>query len=166
MDVSSFIPSRETARDFRAALGQFGTGITIVTVATPQGAMGITANSFASVSLDPPLVLWSPSNASKRAAHFISAERYAIHILAKDQHELSAQFAKTPHAFEPHTYRECENGVPLIEGCLARFECQRHATHDGGDHTIVVGKVERVTVRSGLPLLFHGGQFGTILPDV
>ncbi|MEH6836871.1 MULTISPECIES: flavin reductase family protein [Falsihalocynthiibacter] len=163
--MSSFIPSRKTARDFRDALGLFGTGVTIVTVATPQGAMGITANSFASVSLDPPLVLWSPANASKRAVHFIHAEHYAIHILAKDQQELSGRFAKTPHAFEPHLYSECKNGVPLIEGCLARFECRRHAIHEGGDHTIVVGEVERVNVGAGAPLLFHGGHFGTILPD-
>ncbi|WP_380056111.1 flavin reductase family protein [Falsihalocynthiibacter sp. SS001] len=164
--VNSFIPDTQNTRPFRDALSQFGTGITVVTVNTPNGPMGITANSFASVSLDPPLVLWSPSNASRRAAFFIEAEHYAIHILGKDQAHISHAFAKVPHSFGALSYKESEHGVPLIDGCLATFECRHHAAHEGGDHTIIVGEVERVTTGEGEPLLFHAGSFGTFHADL
>jgi flavin reductase (DIM6/NTAB) family NADH-FMN oxidoreductase RutF len=127
--------------------------------------MGITANSFAAVSLDPPLVLWSPANASKRAAYYIEAADYAIHVLRSDQVDVSAAFAKAPHRFHGLSYTLNAQGVPLIDGCLARFECRHHAAHEGGDHTILVGEVLKVELSTGAPLLFQNGTFGSFHPD-
>lgn len=164
--MKSFTPNADNTRAFRTALGQFGTGVTVVTVASPEGPMGITANSFAAVSLDPPLVLWSPANASKRASYYIEAADYAIHVLRADQGAVSAAFAKAPHRFHDLSYTLSDQGVPLIEGCLARFECRRHAAHEGGDHTILVGEVVNVALDAGAPLLFQNGTFGSFQPDL
>ena len=154
-----FTPGPETARAFRDALGRFATGVTIVTTMTEDGPIGITANSFASVSLDPPLVLWSPARASRRFAAFEAAEHYAIHVLGEDQHDLARAFTKENWPVEDHGWHAA-HGVPVIEHSIARFDCARHAIHDGGDHAIVVGRVGRAAIADGAPLLFAGGAFG------
>jgi flavin reductase (DIM6/NTAB) family NADH-FMN oxidoreductase RutF len=157
----TFAPGPETARDFRQALGRFVTGVTVVTTQSEIGPLGITANSFASVSLDPALVLWSPAKASRRYAAFAEAEHYAIHVLAKDQKALCKDFTRDgTAAFDALDWAACPRGVPLIAGALARFECTRTATHDAGDHGIVVGQVTRASWRDGLPLVFSQGAFG------
>lgn len=157
---SLFEPSPETAREFRNALGLFGTGVTIVTTSHDHAPLGITVNSFASVSLDPALVLWSPARASLRFTQFESAPRYAIHVLDHSQANLASQFAKDAYCFDHCTWHWSEEGVPLIENTVARFECERLSSHDGGDHAIVVGRVTRAATFGGEPLMFVGGKFG------
>jgi flavin reductase (DIM6/NTAB) family NADH-FMN oxidoreductase RutF len=161
---NNFSPSPATARDFRDALGRFATGITIVTTQGPNGPMGFTANSFASVSLDPPLVLWSPAKASARFALFAEAQHYAIHILNADQAALSARFIRGGQGFEGLAHDLNDNGAPVIPNVLARFDCVQHATHDGGDHLIILGRVLHCAMCDGAPLLFSQGGYGAFNP--
>jgi len=156
----SFDPADADPRDFRNALGRFATGVTIITCDTGEGPIGITANSFASLSLDPALVLWSPAKSSQRYRFFVEAEHFAVHVLDDDQRAVCDAFTRDGNAFAPLPWANCPRGVPLIDGCLSRFECDRVACHDGGDHSIVVGQVTRVTTRPGKPLLFFNGTFG------
>jgi flavin reductase (DIM6/NTAB) family NADH-FMN oxidoreductase RutF len=145
--------------ELRNALGQFATGVTVVTIAGPQG---FTANSFASVSLDPPLVLWSPARASARFPAFSNARHFAIHVLAEDQFGLSRHFVRGGQGFEGVEHEVSAEGVPLLAGTLARFECVQEATHDGGDHLIVIGRVLRFAVGQGKPLVFAQGGYGAV----
>jgi flavin reductase (DIM6/NTAB) family NADH-FMN oxidoreductase RutF len=161
MQDLTFVPGRDTERSFRDALGRFATGVTLVTAAGPHGPVGFTANSFAALSLDPPLVLWSPAKHSQRHGIFTRAEHFAIHVLHEGQlglmklfHRGGSGFADVPHATSPE-------GVPLLSDALARFECARHALFDGGDHSIVVGRVLRAEVRAGAPLVFSAGRYGS-----
>lgn len=157
----AFTPDPENGRDFRDALGRFGTGITVVTAPSIDGPVGVTANSFSSVSMDPPLVLWSPSKSSRRAAYFLKSTHFAIHVLSQVQAGIGSGFSKDPFAFDDLDWEPGHGAVPLLNGCLARFECRRHAVHDGGDHHIIVGHVDRVTTADiADPLLFFGGQYG------
>ncbi len=153
-----FTPGPDTGRQLREALGRFATGVTVVTAATPQGAVGITANSFTSVSLDPALVLWCPARASRRFPAFADAAHFAIHVLGAEQRDLANSFAAGAGAFDPVAHSP--EGVPLLPGVLARFDCALHAAHDGGDHSIVVGRVLRTELRDGAPLVFAGGAYG------
>lgn len=161
-----FDPSDADPRAFRDALGRFATGVCVVTCNTPDGPLGITANSFASVSLDPPLVLWSPAKNSYRHPLFCAAERFAIHVMGSEQEAICNGFAKTGDAFDDCTLSYDAHGTPLIEGCLSRFECSLEAAHDAGDHTILVGHVHRVSARPkgapDAPLLFHAGFYGRL----
>ncbi len=147
------------SRAFRNALGSFATGVCIVTAPNKEGPVGITASSFASVSLDPPLVLWSPAKDSQRFPYFNTARHYAIHVLDGHQQDLCNAFTRDRHAFDHCDWQEDANGVPLIADCLARFDCTLDATHDAGDHLIIVGRVTSAAFRPGLPLLFQGGRF-------
>lgn len=157
----TFRPDADDTRAFREALGTFATGVTIVTCKSEVGPLGMTANSFASVSLDPPLVLWSPARASKRFPAFEAAEHFAIHILGEDQHDFCTTFASDGGDFSQLTWQESATGVPLIDGCAARFECQQYAVHDGGDHAIIVGQVISASIIKGQgTLIFSGGVFG------
>lgn len=153
-------PGPDELRGLRDALGRYATGVTVVTAPTPGGPIGITANSFASVSLDPPLVLWSPARASRRFRFFCEAEHFAIHILGDDQQDLCDRFARTGHEFDGADWLMGAHGVPLLSGCLARFECRHAACHDGGDHAIIVGEVRRASWRDGEPLIFSQGCYG------
>ncbi|WP_323007232.1 flavin reductase family protein [Pseudorhodobacter sp.] len=160
MTDTTFTPDAMDNRAFRDALGCFATGVTIVTIQSGHGPMGFTANSFASLSMDPPLVLWSPARASSRFDHFASARNYTIHVLAHDQAKLIARFIRGGPGFDGLSYHRNAEGVPLLAGALARFDCEQHATHDGGDHLIVVGRVLRCTKRETAPLVFTQGQYG------
>ncbi|MBX3530160.1 MAG: flavin reductase family protein [Rhizobiaceae bacterium] len=156
-----FVPGPYRKREFRDALGRFATGVTVVTTATADGPVGITANSFASVSLDPPVVLWSIGRHSSRFAAFADCERFAVHVLAADQVDLSRRFARsTVDAFAGLDIEESAEGVPLLSGCLSRFECTRLAAHEGGDHLIVVAGVTGACLRDGDPLVFSRGGYG------
>ena len=157
-----FIPHPENDRLLRDAFGRFATGVTIVTTAVDDGCIAITANSFSSVSLDPPLVLWSPSRKSKRFVHFVEAEHYAIHVLAADQRELAFNVAKDGGALLRAPLGTNAEGVPILDDCLARFDCARNAVHDGGDHAIVVGRVLHAELRDGDPLAFYSGKVARI----
>nr|WP_201156434.1 flavin reductase family protein [Rhodobaculum claviforme] len=159
-EALEFTPGPETARLLRDALGRFATGVTVVTVASDMGPVGITANSFTSVSLDPPLVLWCPARGSRRFAHFADAAHFSIHVLGADQMELSRRFASGPGTFDAIPETLSPEGVPCLPGVLARFDCALHAAHDGGDHSIVVGRVLRSALGDGAPLVFAGGGYG------
>lgn len=149
------------ARQLRSVLGRFFTGVTIVTTVNEQGkACGVTANSFTSVSLDPPLVLWNQALSSSSHPVFREAERFAINILAEDQISLCQRFAKSgADKFEGLEVTAGLGGVPLIDGCCAVLECRKVATHDGGDHAVFIGEVERVISSDRPPLIFGDGQY-------
>ena len=150
----------------RRALGAFPTGVTVVTTMTPQGPLGMTANSFASVSLEPPLVLWSPARKSKRFPAFEAAEFFAVHVLAEDQKHLSEQFATTGlEGFETLEFETGLGDAPLLSGCSARFECSQAAGHDGGDHLILVGEIMRFASTDKAPLVYHKGSYGSLKDD-
>lgn len=160
IQAAEVVPDAANARLFRDALGRFATGVTVVTIRGPDGPMGFTANSFASLSLDPALVLWSPARASQRFPFFAAARHYAIHVLGREQADLAARFSRGGHGFDGLTWTPNAEGVPILTGALARFDCVQHATHDGGDHLIIVGQVLRLALEEGEPLVFAKGKFG------
>ena len=156
----------DPSRALRNALGQFATGVTVVTTQTDKGPLGITANSFSSVSLDPPLVLWSPARASRRFAAFEAATHYAIHVLSDTQEHVCKRFSTDGFDFDGLDWAPGQNGAPLIGGALAQFECTRYAAHDGGDHLIIVGRVTQARQTAGKPLIFAQGAFRALTcPD-
>jgi len=160
MHDHSFIPGPDTTHAFRGALGCFGTGVTVVTTMTATGPLGMTANSFTSVSLDPALVLWCPARVSRRHDDFAAARRFAIHVMADHQQALALRFARNGDDFDGLDWQSRENGPPRLAGCLARFDCTHAATHDGGDHSIILGRVTRITHRDGQGLMFKRGRYG------
>ncbi len=149
--------------DFRRALGTFPTGVAIITTKDPDGRpVGLTCNSFSSVSLDPPLVLWSLRTSSKSLPAFRAASSFAINVLAEDQGKLSARFASSAivDKFEGVAHSEGHLGVPLIDECLARFHCSTFSEHEAGDHVIFIGRVERFEHgRKEDPLVFYKGAY-------
>jgi len=149
------------ARAFRDALGQFATGVAIVTACGDGGErVGATVSSFNSVSLDPPLVLWSLDKNARSRAAFESSTHFAVHILTLEQRELAQLFARRgADKFSGLRCRQGLGGVPLLEQCAACFECETRHRYDGGDHLIFVGEVLQFERLSGSPLLFHGGTF-------
>ncbi|SCK16447.1 p-hydroxyphenylacetate 3-hydroxylase reductase component [Vogesella sp. LIG4] len=153
-------------RVFRRALGNFATGVTIVTAATPSGArVGVTANSFNSVSLDPPLVLWSIDKRSGSYAVFEEATHFAVNILAADQIELSNQFARPrDDKFAGIAVETGAGGAPLFADCAARFQCEKYQQLDGGDHWILIGKVVAFDDLGRSPLVYHQGTYSMVLP--
>ena len=161
------LPPSFSSPEFRQALGTFATGVTVVTGRDAEGALiGLTANSFNSVSLDPPLVLWSLSRRAGSMPAFTRGSHYAIHILAADQVALAQRFAtKDIDRFAGLPMVEGAGGVPLLEGAVARFECFNRSQYEEGDHVIFVGEVEQCVHRDGVaPLIFHGGRYFTELP--
>lgn len=153
--------------EFRLSLSMFATGVTIVTARQPDGKMvGLTANSFNSVSLQPPLVLWSLARRASSLAAFSAGSHYAINILASDQKTLAERFAaRGADRWGGVAWREGVAGAPLLEGAAAVFECFNRSRYEEGDHVIFVGEVEHCTHRADAsPLLFHGGRFYTEHP--
>jgi flavin reductase (DIM6/NTAB) family NADH-FMN oxidoreductase RutF len=160
-------PPSFSSQEFRTALGMFATGVTIVTARTTHGSViGLTANSFNSVSLDPPLVLWSLAQAAASLPAFRGGSHYAINVLAADQKLLAERFAlKGADRWAGVSFTEGMGGAPLLTGAAATFECFNRSRYDEGDHVIFVGEVERCSWRPGAsPLLFHGGHFYTEHP--
>lgn len=152
-------------RDFRRALGCFATGVTVLSTLDAEGhARGMTISSFNSVSLDPPLILWSLALDSPSLPTFRDASHYAVNVLAADQQALSNRFAsRLSDRFEGVDTRSGLSGTPLLEGCCAWFECRHEATYPGGDHLIFVGRVERFAAQPGVaPLLFHAGAYARL----
>lgn len=147
----------------RQAAGQFATGITVVSTHDNGIVRGMTANSFTSVSLDPPLVLVSVDTQRSIHGALVVAERFVISVLASHQQHVSARFAssktdmRSAYADIDHTLTS--DGLPLISGALAHFVCRRYAVYPGGDHALFVGLVEEVTVASGAPLLYVAGAY-------
>lgn len=145
----------------------FATGVTIVTARTDSGDLvGLTANSFNSVSLSPPLVLWSLARAAGSMAAFSNGRHYAINVLAADQQSLAERFAaRDTDRWAGVGFTAGASGAPLLDGAAASFECFNRSQYAEGDHVIFVGEVERCTHRSeASPLLFHGGRFYTEHP--
>jgi flavin reductase (DIM6/NTAB) family NADH-FMN oxidoreductase RutF len=148
--------------NLRQSLGKFATGVTVVTCQGPGGPCGITANSFSSVSLEPPLVLWNIAKISNSLQAFLKAERFAINVLSAEQRDLSHHFAQPDHTrFNGVEHTTSEHGVPLLPNTIACFECRTHAIHDCGDHHIIIGEIDRFSSVDGEPLLFFGGEYRT-----
>nr|pir nitrilotriacetate monooxygenase (EC 1.14.13.-) component B [imported] - Chelatobacter heintzii [Aminobacter aminovorans] len=151
-------------KGFRRALGTFPTGVTIVTAPGVDGPAGVTANSFASVSLDPPLVLWSIGHTSRSHSKFQQSATFAINILADDQVGVSQVFAGgSADKFSLVDWHTGRTGAPLIDNALAYFDCVCEARHEGGDHTIMIGRVVDFGRAEGSPLAFSQGRYGVTL---
>ncbi|HEV8315748.1 MAG TPA: flavin reductase family protein [Burkholderiaceae bacterium] len=148
-------------RAFRNALGTFTTGVTVVTTRDTAGRdVGLTVNSFNSVSLEPPLVLWSLARNAASLPAFVASEHFAVHILAADQEPLSNRFAQRgADKFSGLELARGEGGVPLLPGCAARFRCRTAYRHEGGDHEIFVGEVLGFEAFDRAPLVFHKGGY-------
>jgi flavin reductase (DIM6/NTAB) family NADH-FMN oxidoreductase RutF len=160
-------PPDFSTREFRASLGMFATGVTIVTARTAGGDLvGLTASSFNSVSLAPPLVLWSLAQTAGAMGAFSNGLHYAINVLAADQQQLAEQFAKTGvDRWAGVSFSDGVSGAPLLAGAAASFECFNRSQYAEGDHVIFVGEVERCSHRADAsPLLYHGGRFYTEHP--
>lgn len=150
-----------TERDFRNALGQFATGVTVVTTLSPEGLpVGMTVSSFNSVSLDPPLVLWSLGNHVGSYPVFAACRHYVVHVLSAQQQALAMQFARSGvDRFAGVAWTPNAQGIPVISDCLAHFECVVHSRHSAGDHLVQIGEVLACAHRTdAAPLLYHAGQ--------
>jgi len=152
--------------ELRRSLGQFATGVTVVTCCASDGSpCGITANSFSSVSLAPPLVLWNIAKVSNSLGAYLDAERFAVHVLGANQQSLAEHFARTDHTvYNGIDYEISPDNVPVIPDVLARFDCATEAIHDAGDHHIIIGRVLAHVASDGVPLVFHSGEYQVVAP--
>ncbi|QEW25028.1 flavin reductase [Roseovarius indicus] len=145
---------------FRRSLGEFATGVTVITTCVDGVCYGMTSNSFASVSLEPPLVLWSVKYESQSFPAFRDCSHFAVNVLADDQVDLSQNFARSgPDKFDGLAYRDGAGKCPVLAGIAASFECSLSEIHPGGDHLILVGQVERYARYDRQPLLFAKGRY-------
>jgi flavin reductase (DIM6/NTAB) family NADH-FMN oxidoreductase RutF len=158
--------------EFRKAMGCFATGVTILTVDLEGEAHGMTANAFASVSLDPLLVLVCVDHKTRTHAHLRAKKRFGINILAEDQRAVSEYYAR-PARENEHAEEEAgahfdrtQHGTPILRGALAYLECRLDSAQEAGDHTIFIAEVEDVVVREGAPLLFFRGKYRRIGEEV
>ena len=150
-------------KEFRAALGHFATGVTVVTTLDGQGKpVGITANSFNSVSLDPPMVLWSIGRESSRRSVFEQSDWFVVNVLAEDQVDVSRHFVSSKALFDRIQWQPGMRGLPLLADCAARFQCRKVYQYDGGDHIIIVGQVEQFDQTGHEALVFHRGKYGVV----
>jgi flavin reductase (DIM6/NTAB) family NADH-FMN oxidoreductase RutF len=153
----------------RSALGRFATGVTVITTRTPDGKLeGLTANSFSSLSLDPPLVLWSIRSNAPSLEGFLQSGSFAVNVLGAEQVELARHFS-TPRIekFGAIAHVQGHGGCPTLPGCLAVFQCVTENTVEGGDHLLFIGRVIRARHRDGDPLIFSGGRYSVraLLPS-
>lgn len=162
---SGAIPPEFDPQHFRNALSQFATGVTVITTLLPDGSfMGLTASSFNSVSLTPPLVLWSLAQSATSLPVFAGNSHYVINVLAADQAALAIRFAtRIENRFDGVDFLLSHTGLPILTGAAAWFECHNRSRYPEGDHVIFVGEVERCDVSPQPPLIFHRGKF--ILPQ-
>ncbi|HEY0302322.1 MAG TPA: flavin reductase family protein [Rhizomicrobium sp.] len=152
-------------RAYRTALGSFPTGVAVVTTAaSAEHHLGITVNSFTSVSLDPPLVLWCVDKKSDRYHAFTKAASYTVSILGTDHREVSTRLAKPGnHSLERIALKPTQLGPPALADALAVFECRSEAVHQAGDHAILIGRVVRFSCHeAGAPLVFYRGKYGAL----
>ena len=157
-----------TARELRDAFGAFATGVTVITAVRPDGTpVGATANSFTSVSLDPPLILWCLSAQSASLTAFAPDSPFAVHVLSHEHRDLAIHFAhrgREKFEVDPHWHRA--PAPPRIAGALCRLDCRVRSLLPGGDHQIIVGEVMSIERRDGAPLVFHAGRFGRFVSDL
>ena len=150
--------------EFRNALGTFATGVTVITTVDAEGnRYGVTANSYNSVSLDPPLILWSLANSSGSLQAFMQCDTFAVHILGAHQEDLAMRFAsRGDDKFAGMETRAGIGDVPLFDDCVAHFECHTENRFEGGDHVIFLGRVLHFEQCDHEPLLFHRGKFARV----
>lgn len=160
------------AAEFRQAMGCFATGVTIITVDLDGKVHGMTANAFASVSLDPMLVLVCVEHQTKTHGHLHAKKRFGINVLGEDQRSISEYYAR-PERTHEHAeadagarFDRTQHGTPMLHGSLAYLECRLHSAQDAGDHTIFIAEVEDVVVRKGDPLLFFRGEYWKVGEEV
>ena len=163
--VTSSVPAIDPT-ELRRCLGSFVTGVTVITALDEHGTpIGMTANSFNSVSLDPPLIVWSVRTNARSFPVYSSAKRFVVNILAEDQVDISNRFARSgPDRFDGVAVTPGIDGVPLIDGCAAHLECRTEATYPGGDHLLFLGRVERIANLSRKPLAFGAGKYMVVHP--
>ena len=151
---------------FRRCLGRFATGVTVVTCAGPGGEhLGMTVNSFSSVSLEPPLILWNIAKVSRSLDAFLAAEYFGVNVLNKEQEVLAKHFAQSDVAFDEVAHGASPRGVPRIAETIAWFECRTVETLDSGDHHVIIAEVVDFMSADGEPLLFFRGQYRGIEQD-
>ncbi|BFM15046.1 hypothetical protein R50073_12290 [Maricurvus nonylphenolicus] len=150
--------------EFRNALGSFPTGVTVITTTDREGnPIAMTASSFNSVSLDPPLILWSIGYERSSLPAFRETGKFVVHVLAEDQIDISNKFAGSGAGdFSEVEYDKNDHGIPMLPGCVSRFECVTRHEYEGGDHLIIVGEVERFVTEDKQPLLFCRGKYAEI----
>ncbi|MEE2525041.1 flavin reductase family protein [Hyphobacterium sp. HN65] len=148
--------------DFRAAMSRYPTGVTVVSTYHEGRAVGMTANSFASVSLEPPLVLWSVGKTGSRGQVFSDAKSFSICFLGSDQSEI-AKFCADNEALPAGRWSENAYGFPVVENCPVVLDCRQHAVYPAGDHDIIIGEVLRISMRDEAgALTFYRSQYGTM----
>ena len=158
--------------EFRKAMGCFATGVTIITVDLDGEVHGMTANAFASVSLDPMLVLVCVDHSTRTHAHLHARKRFGINVLSEDQRAISEYYARADRSHEDAEaeagaqFHRTEHGTPVLRGSLAYLECRLHSAEVAGDHTIFIAEVEDVVVREGEPLLFFRGKYRKVGEEV
>ncbi len=161
-----------TPAEFRKAMGCFATGVTIITLDLEGEVLGMTANAFASVSLDPPLLLVCVDHSARTHAHMHTKKRFGVNILAEHQREISEYYALPVHTHERAEeeagarFDRTPQGTPILHGALAYLECRLQSAEEAGDHTIFIAQVEDVVVRQGEPLLFFRGSYREIGQEV
>jgi flavin reductase (DIM6/NTAB) family NADH-FMN oxidoreductase RutF len=158
--------------EFRKAMGCFATGVTVITVDLEGAVHGMTANAFASVSLNPPLVLVCVDHNTRTHAHLHAKKRFGINVLGEDQRAISEYYAR-PERDHEHAETEAgahfdrtKHGTPILHGCLAYLECSLHSAQAAGDHTIFIAEVEDAVVREGESLLFFRGKYRKVGEEV
>jgi len=151
-------------KKFRRCLGRYATGVTVATCTDASGeAYGLTVNSFSSVSLDPPLVLWNIAKVSRSLQAFLDATHFGVNVLASGQRDLAVHFARSaPNLFAGVASRKSAQGVPQLDATLAWFECRSYSRYECGDHYILVGEVIDYRADDGEPLLFYGGNYAAL----
>jgi flavin reductase (DIM6/NTAB) family NADH-FMN oxidoreductase RutF len=159
--------TKAASTDFRRALAQFATGVTVMTTRTPEGTpVGVTVNSFNSVSLDPPLVVWSLALAASTHPVFRDCARYLVHVLSAGQLEVARRFAQRGvDRFAGFAWHMNAAGLPAFDGCVARFECAPRNHLVEGDHLVLIGAVQRFETLGGAPLIFHDSRYITDLRE-
>ncbi len=155
--------NENNTRILREGLGKFATGVTVITCPGKGGPCGMTANSFSSVSLEPPLLLWNIAKVSTSLQAYLDAEHFAVNVLSAEQEALSIHFAQTDRpSFDRIDHTVSATGVPLLRDTLACFECRTHEVHDCGDHYIIIGRVEDFRFNGGDPLVFFAGRYARL----
>jgi flavin reductase (DIM6/NTAB) family NADH-FMN oxidoreductase RutF len=151
-------------RQFRDVMGKFATGVTIITTMVEGTAHGITANSFTSVSLDPPLMLFCLGRSSTNFDAFMATESFAVNILAADQDKLSTHFAMFEgDRFDGTAWSAWNTGAPILDGVVAAADCVLEARHDAGDHVVIIGRAVRAEgLSDAAPLLYHQGKYAGV----
>jgi flavin reductase (DIM6/NTAB) family NADH-FMN oxidoreductase RutF len=157
------LDGKHDARHLRHALGRFPTGVTVVTTRGPTGKLeGLTVNSFAALSLEPALVLWSLNHSSPSVAGFRASGHFAVNVLRATQADLSHRFAvRSDNKFDGIVFDAGLGGVPVLRDMLATFECETASIVEGGDHLLFVGRVRRIAYADGDPLIFNAGKYCT-----